>query len=519
MHKSQIFFYTLLSFIGGVFAGSFFNPSKNTVLIAAVFCALLISIFYRRDSKLLNPRLAFISFLSLFFLAGVLHFNTTVEKTRNIQKFAEAQNQVVDPSNKHPIKVYLLGYISDQPEVKGNKQVFPFYAKKLIADKYLINTDEKILVTTDSYPIYKYGDRLQIFGNVKTPENFNDFDYKSYLAKDGVFTVLSYPEIKKSSSGGVLSKYDFFKIDIFKSIFAIKDIFEKSVSKSVSEPNASFINGILLGSRSQIPQDLKDDFSRTGISHVLAVSGYNITIIASIISSIFLLFLRRQTAFWFSLVAVLIFTILTGAQASVVRAAIMGMLVLLARREGRLSDPRNAIVLVGAIMVLVNPLVLRYDIGFQLSFAATLGIIYLVPIIEKYFSKFPNFFDFRETLTMTISAQILVLPLLLYYFKNFSVTSLPTNLIVLPTIPFAMILGFASGIGGLLLPFLGKFIGYFAWLFTTIELNIIKFFAAPSWATLSIQLNWWEVVLVYALLVAVMLRLKNRANSKEGSAI
>src|SRR3989344_6612257 len=118
----------------------------------------------------------------------------------------------------------------------------------------------------------------------------------------------------------------------------------------------------------------------------------------------------------------------------------MGSLVLLAYREGRLTNPRNAIALVGAAMVFINPVVLRYDIGFQLSFAATLGLVYVAPVIEKYFSKLPKLFDLRETLIMTISAQIFVLPLLLYYFKSLSLISLPANIIVLPTIPLAMIL-------------------------------------------------------------------------------
>src|SRR3990167_11350635 len=112
MHKSQIFFYILLSFILGVLAGSFFDISKNAVLIAAIICALAIAVFYRRDSHLLNPRLALLSFLALFFLAGVLRYNTVNSKTHNLQKFAEAQENVIDQQNRHPIRVAIYGYVA-----------------------------------------------------------------------------------------------------------------------------------------------------------------------------------------------------------------------------------------------------------------------------------------------------------------------------------------------------------------------------------------------------------------------
>ncbi len=512
MHKSQFFFYILLSFICGVFASSFFSISQNAVLIAATICALLIAVFYRRGSRLLNVKFALAAFLTLFFLAGVLRYNTVASATHNLQKFAEAQAQVIDPQGKHPIKVTLTGYISDEPVVSGNKQQFVFYAKQLVALQYVIKTDEKTLVTTSLYPQYRYGDQLKIYGNIKMPENYNDFDYRAYLAKDAVFTVISYPKIE--SANFALSFYEKIKLAVYSKIFVVKGAFERSIERSVAEPNAAFIEGILLGSRSQIPQDIKDAFARTSTSHILAVSGYNITIVATIISSFFLLFLRRPTAFWFSIIGIILFTILTGAQASVVRAAIMGSLVLLAYREGRLTKPRNAIALVGAVMVLLNPAVLRYDVGFQLSFAATLGLIYVAPVLEKYFTKLPKLFDLRETLTMTLSAQIFVLPLLLYYFKNLSLTSLPANIIILPTIPLAMLLGFMTGITGMIAPFLGQLIGYLAWLLTTVELDIIKILAKPSWAAVSVGFTWYMVAIAYILMIVCLVKLSRKKITK-----
>jgi competence protein ComEC len=511
MHKSQTFFYVLLSFIGGVFAGSFFNIPVTVVLVIMMVCIALVAVFFRRDSKLLNPIIALAAFFTIFFVVGVLRFNAVNSKQHALSEIATAAAQLVNP-DKRPVKVDLYGYVNGEPEIKNGNQQFVFYSKILSANPYEIKTDEQVLITAKSYPRYSYGQQIKITARLELPKNSQDFDYKSYLAKNGIFTLANYPDI--SPVDAQLSFLENVKVSIFKIIFSIKDKFEQSVGRSVAQPNAAFINGILLGTTSQLPAEIKNDFSRTSTSHILAVSGYNITIVALVISWFFLLFLRRPVAFWFSFAGVILFTILTGAQASVVRAAIMGMLILVANRTGRLNDPRNAIVLAGAVMIFLNPQILRHDIGFQLSFGATLGIIYVSPIFERYFSKIPNIFGVRETLTMTLSAQVFVLPLLLYYFKNLSLTSLPANILVLPTIPFAMLLGFLTGVAGLIWPFLGQVVGYFAWLITTVELWVIKLLAKPSWATVSIGFSWYAVILIYIIFISLIIWLnsKNRKN-------
>lgn len=539
--KSRIFFYSLLAFCGGIFAGSFFDIPKTVVLAAALVCVVLIAIFFRKGSRLVNFKITLAAFLVIFFLLGVSRYNAVHSRQQNLTKIAEAAAGLVDPQNKHPIKVALYGYVDDEPVTKGDKQQFVFFVKEMDALSRRIKIDERILITSRPYPNYEYGQTLKVFGEIKLPQNFEDFDpvrnlvsngagsaattalgrpasngvdYRSYLAKDDIFTVSYYPEISQSDLR--LGSFERLRIGFSRAIFRVKNTFETSIDRSIHEPNAAFINGILLGSRAEIPTDIKNDFSRTSTTHILAISGYNITIIAMIISWFFLFFFRRPIAFWFSVAGIAIFAILTGAQASVVRAAIMGVLVLLARREGRLSDPRNALVLTGALMVLISPRILRYDIGFQLSFAATIGLIYVAPLIEKYFEKLPNFFNFRETFVMTLSAQFFVLPLLIYYFKNLSLVSLPANVVILPVVPYAMLLGAITGVSGLILPFLGRLVGYFAWLVSAFELGVIKLFAKPGWAAISVQFGWPALILAYILIVGFLFWLdsKNKKGEK-----
>ncbi len=547
MHSSQVFLWLLLAFLTGVFAGSFFLIPQDAVWLAAGVGAILIAVFFRRGSRILNPKIAFVAFWALLFLFGVGRFNVVSARQRVLEKFARASSELTDIDPQNKIKITLRGYIDGEPEIKGDRQRLVFRSKFAESAQRLIKTDERVLITTRLYPSYRYGQQIKIYGEPMLPKNFsppsatggggsdfdpvrdhpaegtataargrpvsNGIDYKSYLAKDGIYTLMSYPEIETSAVR--LLFVERLKIGFLSQVFVFKKVFVDSINRSISEPHAAFINGILLGAKTQIPAEIQDDFRRAGTSHILAISGYNITMIAGMISWLFLLFLRRQTAFWFSVVGVLLFVVLTGAQASVVRAAIMGLLLLAAQREGRLYGAVNAIIFAGAVMVFLNPQILRYDVGFQLSFMATLGLIYLFPVLEEKFEarrwRLPKFLSFGETLAMTLAAQIFVLPLLLYYFKNLSLVSLPANILVLPLVPYAMLLGFAMGLAGMILPFLGQLVGYFVWLLTSIQLGLIGLLAKPSWAAVSMEFSWYLVVLVYVFGFFVLRMILRRA--------
>ncbi|MBI4117233.1 MAG: ComEC/Rec2 family competence protein, partial [Parcubacteria group bacterium] len=347
---------------------------------------------------------------------------------------------------------------------------------------YAVFTDEKVLVTVNLYPEFQYGDFVSVKGELQSPKNFDDFDYINYLAKDGIFSLAYYPKISKIMAKAFLSeptsKPESLKISLFKNIFRIKKVFKESIERTKAEPNAALINGILLGSRENIPQDLKEAFNKTGTTHILAISGYNITIVGLYISFLFMFFVRRQTAFWFTVLGIIIFTILTGASASVIRAAIMGILVLLAYREGRFNNMANSIVFAGLVMIILNPKVLRFDIGFQLSFLATLGLVYFTPFLSEKLKRVPEFWNFKESFIATLSAQAMVLPVILYNFGSFSLVSLPANVLILPIVPITMFFGFLAGVSGLIWLRLGEAIGLIAWLLSEYEILIVRAFSS-----------------------------------------
>lgn len=485
MHKSQVLFYLLLAFICGIFIASFLSASQTWILVFLIVAIGLIAIsgylprtksapsgggqrnYLVRGSK----RGLLAGALFLIFIFGIIRFNSFNLANSILNQFAD-----IEVGGKG-MPVTLAGYVDEEPDVNGDKTQLVFKVKELIVPDKTLVINERILIYTNTFPEYKFGDELSVSGPLKTPQNFvEDFDYVTYLKKQNIRTVVSFPKISKKESSG-LGFFEKTKVGLYKKIFGLKNKFELAINKSVSEPNASFINGILLGSRQNIPEEIKEAFNKTGTTHILAISGYNIMIISWAVLTGLVYFFKRRTAFWFSVVIIILFTILTGASASVVRASIMGLLLLFASGYGRLYDSKNAIILAGTAMVFINPFALVFDIGFQLSFLAVAGLIYIYPFLEDKFRKIPELWKLKELTLMTISAQLAVMPLLIYYFHQFSLISLPANILILPFIPFAMFLGFLSGIGGMIFVPAGSLVGFFAWAITTYQIKIIEFFA------------------------------------------
>jgi len=320
---------------------------------------------------------------------------------------------------------------------------------------------------------------------------------------------MKYPEIEKTGDAG-------FSVQGI--LFKTKQKFEETLGLILPEPHSSFLAALTLGARKTLPPELTENFNITGTTHIVALSGFNITIISSFIISLLMLFLiRRGAAFWLSVLGIAAFTLMTGAMPSVVRAALMGILVLWAQRESRLYSITNAIVFAGALMIFINPKILRWDIGFQLSFMATLGLIYISPIFQKWFASKEVFqlnsrgvgwrdWDIRkkikEIFYLTLSAQIATLPLILYHFGRLSLVALPANMAILLVIPLTMFFGFLAGGLGLVSVFLGKIAASVVFIFLSYEMAVINLFAKIPLASVpvySFSIIW--VIVVYSGLI------------------
>jgi len=352
----------------------------------------------------------------------------------------------------------------------------------------------RAILITDHFPEYEYGDFLRISGKLEFPENFETetgriFDYINYLNKDDIYYISYKPDVELISKG----EGNFFK----EKLFTLKRSFIEKMQKVIPEPESSLAGGLLLGARRSLGSELERDFRKTGIVHIVVLSGYNVTIVAeSIIAT--LSFLPRVIGGLIGILSIVAFAIITGAGATIVRASIMACLVVVARLAYRDYDIVRALFIAGALMVLHNPRILVFDISFQLSFLATLGLIVVSPRLEKYFLWVPKKLGLREVFTASIATQIFVLPLLLYSVGELSIVALPVNLLVLMTVPSAMLFSFLTGLFGFVSILLAFIPGIVAHLILSYELWVVDIFANVPFASVAVPVfPFWFVVVSY----------------------
>ena len=361
-----------------------------------------------------------------------------------------------------------------------------------------------ILITFNKYPQYKYGDRVKIYGGLKTPGEFNGFSYSDYLSRYGIYSVMYQPKINliESNQGNLF----------WHAMNFLQNKFMKKISQIFPEPHASFEAGLLVGARKGIPADLMEKFNITGLTHIIAISGYNITIII-----VFVMWLLkgvpRKIGFLVAITSIILFTLFVGASPAVVRASIMGILGLIALNYGRQNNIHITVLFSAFFMVLWNPKILWWDVGFQLSFAAVLGLIYVAPLFDKYAKKLPKAFGVREAIQMTLSAQIMALPIIIFNFERLSIIAPLANLLVIFAIPPAMLFGFIAVILSFIFTPLSLICGYITWGILTYIIKIIDLMAIVPYASMNIPgMKLWMIFGYYGMLIGLLVYNKKYFN-------
>lgn len=268
------------------------------------------------------------------------------------------------------------------------------------------------------------GDRVTIRCALQEPKATSNFDFPGWLSSQAVFSVCEHPKI--------LGKSDPSRLDAIARIAALRGKLIARVMDTVPQPSASLAVAFLIGEERGLPRNLVVDFRRAGLAHVLAVSGYQVTLLTSIFAWILLVFTVPRVARAIAIVGFLsVFIILSELQAGVVRAAIMSGLGVLALQFGRRRHTRNALLAAGAGMVFLNPFILLHDISFQLSFAATWGLVDLDPRLRQLA---PRLFGWMGEGAQTVAAIIAVTPLALLHFGTFALYAPIANLMALPLV-------------------------------------------------------------------------------------
>ncbi len=412
-------------------------------------------------------------------------------------------NSQLSAMNDQNEKVVLIGTVVKEPDIRENNTRLVIKPKKIQNQKVVYESEKrlkgKVLVIARQYPEYQYGDELKIIGKLKTPPRFEDFNYKDYLAKDGIYSVMYKPKIELLSRGKGRDLTSTF----YCKILGFKERLRKNIEQNLSPPQSSILTAIILGEKRKISKQWKNKLNITGVRHITCVSGMHIVVLSGILMWLgTTLGLWRGQAFYFAIILLFLFIIMIGAPVSAVRAGIMAGLVLLAQKLGRLSTSSRAVVFAGTIMLINNPLLLKSDIGFQLSFLAVLGIIYLMPIFQDYLNKIPNpeYFSLRDVASMTLSVQIFTLPLLIYNFGYISLVSLISNILIVPILSFVMISGFVFGLVGIFCQSLGWILSWPCWLLLTYIIKIIDFLSQVPFASFAFKISWIWLLISYLIL-------------------
>ncbi len=388
-------------------------------------------------------------------------------------------------------RVSLAGVVSNDPVKKESGLSFTL----------ALDTVSVAATARDRYADIRYGDEVRVQGSLEKPENFMtdqgaEFDYVGYLYKDSIlFKIPKADVVVLSRNNGnpilaALIRFNHAIIASFRRLLSVKE--------------ASLLGGLVLGAKGDIDPEFRNALVATGTIHVIALSGTNVTIVATVLRKA-LAAIPRLNPLWGNAlggIAIVLFVTMTGLQSSAIRSGIMAVIGLFARSTGRTSVAFRTLVLAAAIMILWDPKYLVYDVSFQLSFLATLGLIFITPILARFFQRVPEkivwFIPIREMLSATLGAQLAVTPFILYKMGTFSLIALPANIVVLPVIPLSMALGALAGFLGMLSPILAYPFAYGAHLILQYLLWIITTLARTPFASLQIDtFSLWMCIGMY----------------------
>jgi competence protein ComEC len=408
--------------------------------------------------------------------------------------FSIPHTSVLQMADTHdvPEKISVQGMVSREPVSDGETQNIYLHTTHATIQGIVYPLDTTVLIRTHAFPLYAYGDELMATGTLKVPstisaEDGRVFNYQMYLLKDGVTHTLSFGSVQKSGETGN---------SVFRLLFSLKRHIVHSLSRVLPQPESNLLGGILLGIDS-MSQTIQDEFRVAGLSHIIVLSGYNITVVAESILAVATA-VGISFAFPLACIGVLLFVCMTGFGASAIRAGIMASIALIGRHFGKTYRVERALAVAVWGMVMWNPLTLVYDPSFHLSVLATIGIMYMTPVSIRWFLWVPEKYGLRDICATTWGVQLFVLPYIIYMSGMVSLFAFPANLFVLPFVPLTMFLGFLTGVIGLFSHILAYIPGLPTYLFLWFDLHIAHFVSRIPHATIHIPfIPAWLLVVTY----------------------
>ena len=421
------FFWAGAFFLLGVLLGSATNNFSYKIFYTLI-ATILVAVFLKLKDGHLN-------YLVVFILVGAVYFY-----------FFTYWQKLPAPIFNQKIKMEAV-VKSSNLKIDGQELVVrPFDGARGILPPIKI----QIL----RYPEYGYGDEIQIEGKIQKVES------------PYVVGIMYRPQISLVRANDSWTLYG--------TLFKIRKSFQENLKKVLPYNQAVFLSGLTVGGKSEFSKELQEKFKTSGTAHLVALSGYNITIIVTYLGGFFAYFFSRKKSLWLATLFIILFVMMSGAEASIVRAAIMGMILVVAEQSGRLFSIRNALLAAALVMVVINPKILVWDLGFQLSFLAMIGLAYIQPFLDK---KIKFKFWFKKEILQTISAETMVLPLIFLKIGQITLAGIVTNPLVAYFLPLTMGLGFLTGAVGFISYYLSLPIAVLVNILLTYELAIINLFS------------------------------------------
>jgi competence protein ComEC len=493
-----------LAFIAGILFASQVNVSTTLWLVLAGG-ALVLAVL----ARLLLPRLAvqpyylsastsiLVTLTLVFFFLGAARYQVIVPKVDafHIAWYSDRDYELV-----------VTGTLTDPPDRRDTYTNLRLDTTRVDTGGGDLPVHDLILVRVPPGGDWHYGDVIRVRGHLKTPPENENFSYRDYLSNQGILAYM--PDARATRLPFTAGN------PVLRLVYAFKDRAVAKVYQVFPDPEASLLAGILLGDDNGMPADLQQAYKNTGTAHIIAISGFNIAIIAGLFVTLFSRMLGARKGAITAVTGIVLYTVLVGATASVLRAAIMGTLAIFARQVGRRQNGLNTLAFTAGGMAVLNPLTL-WDAGFQLSFAATLGLVLYAQPLQDWFTgllarrlsaetaaKIAG--PFGAYVLFTLAAQLTTLPVMAWHFGRISLVAVIANPFVLPAQPAVMILGgLAVMLGFIYLP-LGKVAGWIAWPFAAYTNRAVEFFNRfPHGVIVLGEFSFLFVVLFYGLLLSL----------------
>lgn len=472
-----------LSFLTGIIFASLLKVNLIIEILWLITGLFLIGVFW----NIKNARI--IGFCFFFMYFGAINFNN------NLYTVESSELTKLDKQ-----EVTLTGIVSSEIDRNLEKSKITV---DVVSGK---ETMGKILVFADKYVDLNYGDKVSLTGVLRLPGRIEDFDYQGYLAKDGISMTMAYPEIR------IIGKeaYDNLWQGIVGKIYYIKDLAKEEIRKDLGIKEGAVIQGMILGDSNRIDDEFKKDLSISGLSHVIAISGSHIVLFSAMLFEILMILgLWRKQAQTAVIIFTFIYVFMTGMLASAVRSAIMISLMFLAQILDRNSSNTRTLIVAASIMALENPLIIKFDLGFQLSFLAVLGLIYAAPVFNGLLNRIKSAY-FREMIAMTLSAELFTIPILINAFGYFSVISIANNVIITPIIPLIMATGIIFPFLGIIFHPLGFIIGLVCELFTFLLVALVELSSSIPFSVLAVDIPLFWIIIIYIPIIWYIIYTKKR---------